>query len=120
MNPLLLIALGGASGSLTRFHLGKWINDHYMRYFPIGTFLINVTGAFLMGIVMTCVHSTAWLAFLADGFLGAYTTFSTFQYEGFSLWADGEHRLAIRYYLSSLALGLIGFALGVWIGTLFS
>lgn len=108
----LLVGLGGTFGSLARYSLGKYISQKSTWVFPIGTFLINITGAILLGVVSSRDLNSNYYLFLAEGFLGAYTTFSTFMYEGFNLFQDKKKRNAFVYILSSLFLGVIGFYIG--------
>ncbi|HEY5562265.1 MAG TPA: fluoride efflux transporter CrcB [Clostridiaceae bacterium] len=114
----VLVAVGGASGSLFRYILGKFISERSNTTFPIGTFIINVTGAILLGIASTIGLSSDMMLLIGDGFLGAYTTFSTFMYEGFNLFQEREKLNAFIYILCSLILGTVGFALGSKIGSL--
>lgn len=113
----LVVGIGGVFGGITRYALGKYISERSESEFPFGTFIINVTGALLLGILTGMQTSNIIYAFLGDGFLGAYTTFSTFMYEGFNLFQDREKLNAFIYILGSLFLGIIGFAIGVKIGT---
>jgi len=110
---LLIVGIGGLCGSLTRYTLGKLINRTMKHTYPWGTFLINLTGAFLLGLVSNLTMDRTLLLLLADGFLGAYTTFSTFMYEGFHLLKDKKRLNAIIYILSSLFLGLLGYYTGL-------
>lgn len=112
----LLVGLGGAFGSLARYRLGKLISIKINSRFPFGTFVINITGAFLLGVVSSKIGNTNWYLLLADGFLGAYTTFSTFMYEGFNLFIGKEMLNAFTYIFASLILGVLGFVLGSTIG----
>jgi CrcB protein len=112
----VLVALGGATGSLVRYSLGKFISAKSNTAFPIGTFIINITGAILLGILSTIGVSNNIMLLLGDGFLGAYTTFSTFMYEGFNLFQEKEKLNAFIYILCSLILGTLGYALGAKIG----
>ena len=116
MMNLLIVGVGGAAGSLARYYLGKFVNKKYNRNYPVGTFIINITGALLLGIVVTAVKGQTYQLLLADGFLGAYTTFSTFMYEGFCLTRESEKMIAIKYITSSIIIGIIGYGLGAWIG----
>ncbi len=109
---LLLIALGGALGSLTRYTLGKKITEKTMGNFPAGTFIINITGAILLGIVSSINTDVYRYALLGDGFLGAYTTFSTFMYEGVNLFQNSEKKNACIYIILSFILGVFGYILG--------
>jgi CrcB protein len=108
---ILLVGLGGAAGSLARYALGRAISNRTVSAFPWGTLAVNVSGALLLGIVIgfDVPHNVALL--LADGFLGAYTTFSTFMYEGFHLFRSNRVN-AMVYIVGSLLLGLAFFALG--------
>ncbi len=110
---LLFVGVGGALGSITRYHLGKVIAQKPKNaLFPLGTLVINVSGALLLGFV-TGVNLTGNLYLLiADGFLGAYTTFSTFMYEGFNLFQDNEKKNAAYYIFGTLILGIIGYMIG--------
>ncbi len=115
----LLVGVGGFFGGIARFQLGKVISQRQAVTFPVGTFIINITGALLLGMV-TCLYSgnNVYLL-LGDGFLGAFTTFSTFMYEGFNLFEDNEKLNAFVYVLCSLVLGIIGYIVGFEIGKLF-
>lgn len=115
---LIFVGIGGAFGSLARFQIGKMISERSKTIFPIGTFLINITGALLLGIVSSLdVGKNIYLLF-GDGFLGAYTTFSTFMYEGFNLFQENEKMNAFTYILGSLFLGVVGYVLGFKLGKL--
>jgi len=114
----VLIAFGGATGSLVRYKLGKFISEKSSTDFPIGTFIINISGAVLLGIVTTIGVSNNLMLLLGDGFLGAYTTFSTFMYEGFNLFQEKEKLNAFIYILCSLILGTIGYVIGTIIAGL--
>jgi CrcB protein len=113
MMEYFLVGIGGALGSLTRFSFARIIEEKSKTTFPLGTFFINITGAFLLGIVSTIGLNKSIYILLADGFLGAYTTFSTFMYEGFNLFKGNEKMNAFVYMLGSLIIGIIGFAIGV-------
>jgi fluoride exporter len=109
---LVLVGIGGAAGSLARYQLGKIADQKINSEFPLGTFFINITGAILLGIVTGLNPSQNFTWLLAEGFLGAYTTFSTFMYEGFNLFQGKETRNALFYILGSLVLGILGFYIG--------
>jgi CrcB protein len=99
--------------------LGKLISEHAKGSFPVGTFLINITGAFLLGIVSGFTPSGTWYLLFGDGFLGAYTTFSTFMYEGFHLFEGKKVLNAMCYIAGSLLIGMVGYILGVQLTQLF-
>jgi len=112
----MLVGIGGALGSITRYSIGNFISNRFNQTFPLATFIINITGAVLLGLLSSIgVHSNLYSLF-GDGFLGAYTTFSTFMYEGFNLFKGRKKLNAITYILSSLILGVIGYQLGFIIG----
>lgn len=108
----ILLGIGGAFGSITRYKIGTIISSRTNSKFPWGTFIINITGAFLLGLVTSLNVNKNLSLLLADGFLGAYTTFSTFMYEGFNLFEDRKKLNAFIYILSSLILGVMAFYLG--------
>lgn len=110
---LILVAFGGALGSLSRYTIGRMISVRTRSSFPLGTLVINVTGAILLGIVSSMGLSGNHYALLGDGFLGAYTTFSTFMYEGFHLFQDNEKLNASVYIIGSFVLGILGFMAGI-------
>lgn len=109
---LLLVGIGGIFGSLSRFQLGKMISARSKGTFPLGTFAVNLTGAVLLGVLTSFDAGNNIYLLLGDGFLGAYTTFSTFMYEGFNLFQGHERRNAVVYVLGSLILGIIGYVCG--------
>ncbi|SHI16557.1 camphor resistance protein CrcB [Sporobacter termitidis DSM 10068] len=113
MTRYLLVGAAGICGSLVRYILGKVLADKTHRSFPFGTMLINITGALLLGFVNSVGLSGNLLCLLADGFLGAYTTFSTFMYEGFSLFHDKKRLNAAVYILGSVALGVLFYTAGM-------
>ncbi|HYE83977.1 MAG TPA: fluoride efflux transporter CrcB [Clostridia bacterium] len=108
-----IVGVGGMLGGITRYALGKWISERCTGIIPIGTLLINISGAFLLGIVSSMYLSKENLyLLLAEGYLGAYTTFSTFMYEGYNLYREDERKSAVIYILGTLLLGMIGFITG--------
>lgn len=112
----ILVGIGGAFGSVTRYLFGKYISEHSKSEFPLGTFIINITGALFLGILSGTQISKNMYTLFGDGFLGAYTTFSTFMYEGFNLFQDREKLNAFIYIIGSLFIGIAGFAIGLKIG----
>lgn len=109
---LVLVGIGGAMGSLARFTLGRYVAQRSKSELPVGTFLINITGAILLGLVNGLHAGPNITALVADGFLGAYTTFSTFMYEGFNLFQENEKLNAFVYIAGSIIVGVIGYGLG--------
>lgn len=119
---ILAISLGAIAGALSRYYLGAWIAQRYPSAFPYGTFLINISGCFGMGLIMTILPNLAprfsheLRLLLAVGFLGAYTTFSTYGLETLNLIRTGRPEMAWIYALGSVALGVLGVLGGVWVG----
>ncbi|HBI05301.1 MAG TPA: fluoride efflux transporter CrcB [Paenibacillaceae bacterium] len=107
----LLVAIGGGLGAILRFSLGKWIVERLGASFPYGTFVINITGSFLLG--FTLFMGEGIHLFFNMGFLGAFTTFSTFSYEGFTLMEKGQYVRSILYVIGSAFLGIVGAYLGM-------
>ncbi|MDR3599096.1 MAG: fluoride efflux transporter CrcB [Desulfosporosinus sp.] len=118
MQSIMVIAFGGALGALSRYGLGFWISSKWSQGFPLGTFIINITGAFLLGFlnilfIEKLTISPLWRLGIGIGFLGAYTTFSTFSYEVIMLLEEGSLLTAGLYTLLSVSIGFAGVALGV-------
>jgi CrcB protein len=113
MTDYILVGIGGALGSIARYGLGRVFSGKAKTKFPFGTFLINITGAFLLGIVSTIQVNGNISLLMADGFLGAYTTFSTFMYEGFNLFQENKKLNAVMYISGTMVIGIVGFVLGV-------
>lgn len=115
--PLLLaVFVGGGGGALTRYGIGHFIGRRFDGAFPLGTFLINVSGCFLLGLVATLLaggaHARLLTALLATGFLGGYTTFSTYTLEGLVLYADGDRAISLLSLVAPVVLGLAAAGLG--------
>ena len=113
----LLIALGGAGGSVLRYLVGGAIQRSSSSGFPIGTMVVNVTGCFLIGILvrqfLNMQLSNDLRALLVVGFCGGFTTFSTFSAETLALIEGGEYARAIAYVLLSVTLCLLATLAGM-------
>ena len=112
-----MVGIGGFLGSVLRFWLGSYVGGRLGARFPYGTFVINVTGSFLVGVVLTLLAGKAhwspnWRYLVPIGFIGGYTTFSTFEYETLRLIQDGQPLTAMLNLTLSVVVGLIG----VWVG----
>jgi len=111
--PYLLVGVGGFLGANARFLLARWVGVLVETRFPLGTFLINMRGSFLLGVIGTVVsqkvfgNSDAVRLALGVGFLGAFTTFSTFEFETHALFEDGSWLTATTNMFASLFIGLI-------------
>ena len=117
---VVLVLMGGAFGALARYELGNIIGMRWNHGFPLGTFLINVSGCFLLGIINVFVLektilSPEWRIGLGVGFMGAFTTFSTFSYEAISLMEEGSYLLAIGYVSFSVIIGLLAAYFGIFL-----
>ena len=118
MQKYLLIALGGALGSAARYWVGSSISGRVGTRFPYGTLVINITACVIIGFTLTYFGkradlSPAWRFFVPIGFIGAYSTFSTYEWETLSTMRSGAFILAALYAVGSLILGLAA----TWCGT---
>lgn len=111
MQKYLLIALGGALGSIARYWVGATVTDRWGARFPYGTLAINLTACAAIGFAMTLLGKRAgfgagWRYLVPVGFVGAYSTFSTYEWETLSLLQAGGFAVAALYAVGSLILGL--------------
>jgi CrcB protein len=116
MNYIAVFA-GGGIGSVARYMVATWIGQRWGRSFPFGTFIVNVSGSFLIGLLMTLmaerfIENPEWRLLLVVGGLGGYTTFSTFEYETGKLIADGELIYAALNIVLSVIAGFAALKLG--------
>jgi CrcB protein len=117
MENFLAVGAGGFLGAITRYAVGLWIGQRWGRSFPMGTFVINVSGSFIIGLVMTLfterlMVNPQWRLLIAVGFLGAYTTFSTFELETGNLLRDSEWMLAAMNVVLSVLAGFVALKIG--------
>ena len=117
MKYLLFVALGGAFGSSARYLLATWVQGQWEGRWPLSTLLVNVLGSLAIGLLFVLIERQVlhpdWRGVLMVGFLGAFTTFSTFSLDALSLWQNGQLSLALAYILASVILCLLGMALAV-------
>lgn len=110
-----LVAIGGFFGACARYGIGVWGKKRFQARLPVATMLINLTGSFLLGIV-AAAGGTEVSLFVGTGFMGAYTTFSTFNAENVQLWRSRAWRTLSVYvagsYVLGVALAWAGYALG--------
>ncbi len=97
MIEALLVATGGFFGAITRFAISNWFKKRNKTSFPIATFLINITGAFLLGYIIGNGVTTGWQLLLGTGFMGAFTTFSTFKLESIQLFNRKNFSIFLLY-----------------------
>jgi fluoride exporter len=119
LQKYFFIALGGGLGSIARYWVGSTVAGRLGTRFPYGTFVINITACVLLGFAMTYLGkrtglNPSWRFFIPIGFIGAYSTFSTFEWETFSTLRTGTFFMASLYAVSSLFLGLVA----IWAGSL--
>lgn len=119
MQKFFFIALGGSLGSLARYWIGSTIASRMGTRFPYGTFIVNITACIIIGFTLTFFArrtelNAAWRFLIPIGFIGAYSTFSTFEWETYSNLQVGAFLIATLYVVLSFVVGLIG----VWCGVL--
>lgn len=120
MGSVLVVALGGAAGSVSR----HFVNLAAFRLFgsgvPVGTLTVNIAGSFVMGLLIELLALRINVAqevrlFLTTGFLGGFTTFSTFSLDTAQLWERGDHLLAAGYVIASVVISLAALFAGLWV-----
>jgi fluoride exporter len=115
----IAISFGAIAGALSRYYITLWFASRFSTAFPYATFFINLTGCFGMGFFITLVSERVVTIPLeirlmaTTGFLGAYTTFSTYGLEANILWRDRSYSVAIFYWTASAILGVIAIQLGI-------
>jgi len=119
MKQLLIVFLGGGTGSVARFLLSKWLNSPSTGL-PYGTFLANVLGSFLIGIILGYFYKTNAISqntmlLLATGFCGGFTTFSTFAYESHILLKNNDFLSFGLYAAASIIVGFAAVFFGMWL-----
>jgi CrcB protein len=131
MLELLVVAVGGGLGAAARFMVDGEIRARHKGGFPWGTFIVNVTGSFLIGLLTTLFFTLAYLGMphgtarllqlaLVVGLCGGYTTFSTSTVESVRLARSGRMQLALANSLGTLTVTVTAAALGMWLGTVVS
>jgi CrcB protein len=120
IKTLLLIGSGGFLGSISRFLASRFMQNNFTSTFPIGTFVVNITGCLLIGLIYgfserSSLLTPGWKMFLAVGFCGGFTTFSTFANENLALLRDGDFFHFMLYTGLSVFLGIAATFSGVLI-----
>jgi CrcB protein len=121
---LLLVGVGGFLGAISRYLLGSVIAERWGSGWPYGTFVINITGCFAIALFLTLAAermaiADAWRFFFSTGFVGAYTTFSTYEYETLRLVENGAWGRAASYVLLSTLTGFAAVVAAAWLARRF-
>jgi len=108
MKYLLFVAIGGSAGAVCRYLTSQWVHSLWEGRFPLGTLLVNLLGSALIGVAYVAIERQImhpdWRGVLMVGFLGAFTTFSTFSLESIALFEEGHSTLALAYMMGSAFL----------------
>ena len=118
MLKYVMVGIGGFVGAITRFWVGVYIANRMGTRFPYGTFVINISGSFIIGLVITVLAersswSPNWRYLIPVGFVGAYTTFSTFEFETLRAIQDGQIAIGMLNVFGSVIAGFMAVWLGV-------
>lgn len=117
---LIAVTLGAIGGALSRYYLGLYFAKIFEN-FPFGTFFVNITGSFIMGLFVSLVAQKTFnfspevVLFVTTGFLGSYTSFSSYELDSIKLLDKGLNQIAVLYWLGSPILGFIGIKLGIFL-----
>ncbi|MFQ5409055.1 MAG: fluoride efflux transporter CrcB [Anaerolineales bacterium] len=121
MSNFLLVGLGGFAGAMARYALSGWAAEKLGAAFPYGTFIVNVVGSFALGLFLTVASerillAPQWRLLFGVGFVGAFTTFSTYTFESAQLLLGGGRWLGFVNLLGTLLIGLSAVMLGIMLG----
>lgn len=118
MKEIILLGLGGFIGTSLRYGAQLLVNKFISVVFPMGTFLVNISGCFLIGVLYGIALKHEWMTnewrlFLITGLCGGYTTFSTFSYESVELFRQGNYVYLLLYIFLSVGMGLLATVAGL-------
>lgn len=117
---VLAISAGAVPGALSRYYITEWSKRVIGTKFPYGTFIINITGCLIIGFFITLISEIQNFPLevrllVVTGFLGAYTTFSTYGFDTLTMWRRGNLLATMFYWAGSVIFGIIGVSIGVFI-----
>jgi fluoride exporter len=120
IGPFVAVFVGGGAGALCRYGAGRFVATRHGGAFPLGTFLINTTGCFAVGVVAALLadrtDASLLTSLITTGFLGGYTTFSTYALEGVVLFIEESRWTALVALAAPVAMGIPAAALGAYVG----
>ena len=124
LNDVFAIVAGAVPGALSRYHITEWTKAKFGLRFPSGTFIINLTGCLAIGFFWAILPSVPFYSHALDlmvrtGFLGAYTTFSTYSLDILTLWRNQQNFLSLFFAVASIIFGLIAVRIGAAIAQVF-
>lgn len=125
MSKYLLIAAGGALGSIARYWITASVTNRTGMRFPYGTLVVNISACFVIGFCLSVLHNRpefhpSWRYLVPIGFIGAYSTFSTFEWEAVTMVQSGALLLSLGYALASMITGFISVWCGMIVAKVFS
>lgn len=113
---IILVAIGGFFGAISRFGISNWMKNKFHFKFPIATLIVNLVGSFLLGMIMGANLDSSWQFLFGTGFMGAFTTFSTFKLENIQLHAHKQWKLLFYYLGISYTFGILLAFAGIELG----
>jgi len=119
IHHIVAVAVGGFFGAISRFGISNLLRAKYPSGFPVATLCINVVGSFLLGLIIGAGLGDSWKLLLGTGFMGAFTTFSTFKLESIQLQMNRNWKVMISYLVISYTAGIILAFVGMKLGQFF-